>query len=42
MDDRKGTWLDRFLVRLDEAVTTEDVMVCLVVFFVTFVVAMLY
>lgn len=42
MDDRKGTWFDRFLVRLDEAVTTEDMMVCLVVFTVTFLVAMLY
>lgn len=42
MDDRKGAWLDRFLVRLDEAVTIEDIMVCLVVFLVTFAVAMLY
>ena len=42
MDDRKGTWLDRFLVRLDEAITLEDMMVCLVVFFVTFAVAMFY
>ena len=42
MDDRRGTWLDRFLVRLDEAVTTEDIMVCLVVFSITFAVAMFY
>ena len=42
MDDRRGTWLDRFLVRLDEAITIEDIMVCLIVFLITFAVAMFY